>query len=55
VFVRPAGAGVEIHVRYVSKASDSYAIRARLYAAVVELLHRREVPETESGVLTAGD
>jgi small-conductance mechanosensitive channel len=41
VAVRPAGggvAGVEIAVRYVTRASERYALRARLYQTVVGLL-----------------
>jgi small-conductance mechanosensitive channel len=51
VFVRPAGSGVEVHVRYVSRASDRYALRARLYASIVELLHRREMPNEQERAL----
>jgi small-conductance mechanosensitive channel len=41
VAVRPAAggvAGVEIAVRYVTRASERYALRAKLYQAVVSLL-----------------
>jgi small-conductance mechanosensitive channel len=41
VAVRPAAggiAGVEIAVRYVTRASERYALRARLYQTVVGLL-----------------
>jgi small-conductance mechanosensitive channel len=41
VAVRPAGggiAGVEIAVRYVTRASERYALRARLYQSVVGLI-----------------
>ena len=43
VNLRPTGAGVEVHVRYITRANDRYATRTRLYQAVVELLHRRGV------------
>ncbi len=43
VNLRPTGAGVEVHVRYITRASDRYATRTRLYQAVVDLLHRRGV------------
>lgn len=36
--VRPISGGVEIAVRYVTKASERYALRARLYQAAVQLL-----------------
>ncbi len=38
IAVRPAVGGVEIAVRYVTRASERYAIRARLYQAAVQLL-----------------
>ncbi len=36
--VRPALGGVEVAVRYVTRASDRFAVRARLYQAAVQLL-----------------
>jgi hypothetical protein len=36
--VRPISGGVEIAVRYVTKASERYALRARLYQSAVQLL-----------------
>ena len=38
IAVRPASGGVEIAVRYVTRASDRYALRARLYQSAVRLL-----------------
>ena len=38
VAVRPISGGVEIAVRYVTKASERYALRARLYQSAVQLL-----------------
>src|SRR5229473_1754429 len=47
--LRPTSAGVEVHVRYITRAHERYAMRTRLYQAVVELLHRKRVPhEAES-------
>ena len=43
--VRPALGGVEVAVRYVTRASDRFAVRARLYQAAVQLL---AVPVTHS-------
>jgi Mechanosensitive ion channel len=43
VNLRPTGAGVEVHVRYITRANDRYATRTRLYQAVVDLFHRRGV------------
>src|SRR5258708_168777 len=42
--VRPSGSGVEVSVRYITRAYDRHETRKRLYAAVVELMHgKREV------------
>jgi small-conductance mechanosensitive channel len=41
IAVRPASGGVEIAVRYVTRASERLALRARLYQAAVELLAQR--------------
>jgi small-conductance mechanosensitive channel len=38
IAVRPAVGGVEIAVRYVTRASDRLALRARLYQSAVQLL-----------------
>ena len=41
--LRPTTSGVEVHVRYITRAHERYAIRTRLYQEVVELLHSRQV------------
>jgi small-conductance mechanosensitive channel len=41
IAVRPASGGVEIAVRYVTRASERLALRARLYQTAVELLGRQ--------------
>jgi len=43
IAVRPAsgGGGLEIAVRYVTRASERYALRQRLYQSAVQLLHTR--------------
>jgi small-conductance mechanosensitive channel len=38
IAVRPASGGVEIAVRYVTRASERFALRARLYQSAVQLL-----------------
>jgi small-conductance mechanosensitive channel len=50
VNLRPTPAGVEIHVRYIARAQERSAIRARLNQALVELLHHRggEQPQSMS-------
>jgi small-conductance mechanosensitive channel len=48
VNLRPTSAGVEVHVRYIARAQERSAIRARLNQALVELLHHRGVEGKES-------
>jgi small-conductance mechanosensitive channel len=38
--LRPTSAGVEVHVRYITRASERYAARTRLYQEIVQLLHQ---------------
>lgn len=40
IAVRPAPGGVEIAVRYVARASERFALRARLYQTAVQLLSK---------------
>jgi small-conductance mechanosensitive channel len=37
--VRPTAAGIEVHVRYITRAYERHEARKRLYEAVVELMH----------------
>jgi small-conductance mechanosensitive channel len=37
--IRPTGAGVEVHVRYITRAYERHEARKRLYEAVVEIMH----------------
>ena len=46
VNLRPTAAGVELHVRYITRAQDRFAMRARLNQAVVQLL-RQSLEEKE--------
>ena len=39
--LRPTAAGIEVHVRYITRASERFATRARLYQRLVDLLHSR--------------
>jgi small-conductance mechanosensitive channel len=43
VNLRPAASGIDILVRYVTRASDRFATRNRLYECVIDVLH---VPPT---------
>lgn len=40
VDMRPAASGMDIIVRYVTRAGDRFEMRNRLYQAVIDLLHR---------------
>ena len=42
ISLRPTASGIEVHVRYITRAGERYAMRTRLYQALVELLHRRQ-------------
>ncbi|MGB0036957.1 MAG: mechanosensitive ion channel domain-containing protein [Candidatus Acidiferrales bacterium] len=44
--VRPTVGGVNIYARYITRANERQEVRTRLYRAVVELLHARNVPES---------
>ena len=48
--VRPTGSGVTIVLRYITRANERYEVRARLYRAVVDLLHKKALPETAASV-----
>jgi small-conductance mechanosensitive channel len=41
ISVVPTSAGVELHVRYVTRAHERHETRRRLHLAVLELLHQR--------------
>jgi small-conductance mechanosensitive channel len=40
VHMRPAGSGVDILIRYVTRASDRLEVRNRLYERVIDVLHK---------------
>jgi small-conductance mechanosensitive channel len=41
VMLRPTGAGIELQVRYVTRASGRFEVRDRLYRKVIELLREK--------------
>jgi small-conductance mechanosensitive channel len=49
VDMRPAAAGIDILVRYVTRATDRFEMRNRLYQTVIQLLHGPEAGEAGSG------
>jgi small-conductance mechanosensitive channel len=44
--VKPAGSGVEVRVRYITRANERHEVRGRLYRGVLDLLHDEKIPET---------
>lgn len=43
--LRPTGAGVELHIRYITRAHERFATRTKLYTALVEMLRKKQIPE----------
>jgi small-conductance mechanosensitive channel len=54
VDMRPASSGVDIIVRYVTRAGDRFEMRNHLYQAVIDLLHKRDIdaPTSPSSLVT---
>jgi len=52
--LKPTNLGVEISVRYITRAHQRYELRARLYREVVEMLRARSVPEVAARVTAGG-
>jgi small-conductance mechanosensitive channel len=48
--VKPVVGGVEIAVRYITKANERYQLRAKLYQAAVDLLGQKAVSPVEAPV-----
>jgi small-conductance mechanosensitive channel len=46
VDMRPAASGIDILVRYVTRAGDRFETRNRLYQSVIDLLHKRDAAAT---------
>ena len=62
VEMRPAGTGIDVLIRYVTRASDRLKVRNRLYERVMDLLHKPQVVISSAqpspltaAVLAAGD
>jgi small-conductance mechanosensitive channel len=53
VNMRPAAAGVDVLIRYVTRASDRLNVRNRLYERVIEVLHKPQVTISQPSRLTA--
>ena len=55
VDMRPAASGIDILVRYVTRAADRFDTRNRLYQSVIDLLHKpadSAPPENPSATAT---
>jgi small-conductance mechanosensitive channel len=48
VNLRPSGSDIDIQVRYVTRASDRFEVRNRLYSHVIDLLHDGRTPAVKS-------
>jgi small-conductance mechanosensitive channel len=44
--VRPTGSGVDVRIRYLTRANERHAVRAKLYRAVLDLMHSAKGSET---------
>jgi small-conductance mechanosensitive channel len=56
VDIRPSAQGFSIMVRYITQAASRYGVRSKLYHAVVELLHKKNIQDAQPvlpDVLTA--
>jgi small-conductance mechanosensitive channel len=47
ISVRPTGSGVELRVRYITRAYERHETRKRLYEAVVDLMHGKRAEVTK--------
>jgi small-conductance mechanosensitive channel len=45
IHLRPTGSGVEMQVRYITSASERYAMRSRMYEKIVGLMHGEANPK----------
>ena len=53
VNLRPSVAGINLRVRYVTRASERFEVRSRLYRSVVNLLEQEK--SVDRGQQTVGD
>jgi small-conductance mechanosensitive channel len=52
--IQPEGAGVKVMVRYITRVNERHEVRAQIYRAVVDLLHKKQIPESAATVSSAG-
>jgi small-conductance mechanosensitive channel len=48
--IRPTGGGVQVALRYITRAGDRHEVRARIYRALVELLHKKKIPDANAAL-----
>jgi len=46
--VKPVSGGVEIAVRYITRANERYQLRSRLYQAAMDLISKKDGKEALS-------
>ncbi|HEY6444522.1 MAG TPA: mechanosensitive ion channel domain-containing protein [Candidatus Acidoferrales bacterium] len=51
--IRPTGGGVNVVVRYITRAGDRHEVRSRIYRALVDLLHKKKIPDANTSVLAS--
>jgi small-conductance mechanosensitive channel len=51
--IRPTGGGVNVVLRYITRANERSEVRARIYRALVDLLHKKRIPEVNASVLAS--
>jgi small-conductance mechanosensitive channel len=54
VNLRPSPSGIDIRVRYVTRASERFGVRNRLYQRVIDLLHQENSPDQAGETPEAG-
>ena len=55
VNLRPSGAGIDLLVRYVTRASQRFGVRNRLYQSVIDLLQKEGKPAPADETHGAGE
>lgn len=48
--IQPAGEGVSVRLRYITRANERHDIQNHLYCAIVELLHKKKIPRASAKV-----
>jgi small-conductance mechanosensitive channel len=51
--IRPTGGGVNVVLRYITRANERSEVRARIYRALVDLLHKKRIPDVNTSVLAS--